>query len=121
MTFDMMSYPTDLHGLYARLQQLGLPVEIEEHRFYARLKDVNLEAAQVAGTHRLLVSSPEGPISIIRGFASLGDFEVMLGYDPERFPDEESCAARIMQLLRPPSSPAAPPGPDPGSDVRAPS
>lgn len=107
MIADPMNYPTDLHGLHARLVQLGMNARLEEHKIYKKYRAVMPDCGEICGTERLLVESAGGWASVIRGMISGGDFEIAYhGNEPfddvERFPDEESCAARIVQLMTPP-------------------
>lgn len=106
--------PTDLHILNAWLINRKIDVELKEHLAYKELKkaidegaDIPAEVLETIGPHQLIASSDKGKISVIRGRASFGLFEiypiegeiVTEDRDIERFPDVKSCGLRIYELL----------------------
>lgn len=102
--FDPMKYPTDLTILKAWLLNRGLTVEMQEHKMYTEGCEFSPTLARLAGTDHIITESDFGVISVIRGFASFGDYEICclagdLFEDVERYPDVKSCGERIYQLL----------------------
>ena len=104
-SLDPMQYPTDLHVLNEWLKNRSVEVELKEHPAYTGGVAVFPVMARLAGTDQLTISSEMGKISVIRGMASFGDYEIYclegdLFGDVERYPDVKSAGERICELLK---------------------
>lgn len=104
-SMDPMHYPTDLHVLKAWLVNRCIDVELKEHKLYTLSLEFSPVFARLVGTDHLIASSDQGKISVIRGMASFGDYEIYsleggLFEDIERYPNVKTAGERIHQLLR---------------------
>ena len=95
----------DLYILRAWLENRHLTVGMEEHQLYSMGKQLDFPIlSNICGTNHLTVTGPRGKISVIRGPASFGQFEIYslegnLFEDIERYPDVKSAGERIYALL----------------------
>lgn len=77
MRHDQLENPnTDLHVLAAWLRNRDLDVELREHPMTANIKHLDLKILATLSPHQLHVCGPHGKISVIRGGASFGDYEI---------------------------------------------
>lgn len=67
---------TDLHVLAAWLRNRGLKVELHEHPLAKAVKKLDSEIMANLSPDQLHVTGPQGKISVIRGGASFGDYEI---------------------------------------------
>lgn len=67
---------TDLHVLAAWLRNRGLDVELRQHPLAKTAEQFNLKVLSTMSPHQLHVGGPHGKISVIRGGASFGDYEI---------------------------------------------
>lgn len=83
--------PTDLKTLSDKLTKIGIEHEYKPHRL-TELEPQVLELIGYfpAGTHQIIIPRGDSSISIIRGSASFGDFELFgAGFEADRFETEE--------------------------------
>ena len=77
MRFDQLENPnTDLHILAAWLRNRDLDVELRDHPLVKEAKGLSLKILATMSLHQLHVCGPHGKISVIRGGASFGDYEI---------------------------------------------
>jgi hypothetical protein len=104
-------YPNDLHELRDLLTNCrGIKVELKEHPIYREFRESPIvypvEVVEMAGRQQIIVRSGRGDVSVIRGAATSGMFELYhaIGQEPwtEEFSTAKEAATRIMELVDPP-------------------
>lgn len=109
---DQLENPdTDLHILAAWLRNRDLEVDLHEHRMAAELRKLKklypaqkFSGLESLSPHQLYVTESFGKISVIRGGASFGDFEIYslegdLFGGIRRYRDVEHAGKTIHALL----------------------
>lgn len=112
MRLDQLENPdTDLHVLAAWLSNRKLEVDLHEHPMAAELREVQklhpehkFHSFDLMSPHQLHVTGTFGKISVIRGGASFGDFEIYslegdLFGGIRRYRDVEHAGKTIHKLL----------------------
>lgn len=91
---------TDLETLHKMLTEAGIEHEYREHPVkVAEPKVLDLIGYYPTGTHQILVKN--GNISIIRGAASFGDFELYSLGDDRRFgADRFATEQEVLEALK---------------------
>jgi len=78
MRLDQLENPnTDLHILAAWLRNRDLEVELRDHPLAEQAKLLDVKLLATMSPHQLHVYGPYGKISVIRGGASFGDYEIL--------------------------------------------
>lgn len=95
---------TDLHVLTAWLRNRDLDVELREHPMMKGIKHLDLKILPSLSPHQLHVCGPHGKISVIRGGASFGDYEIFsiegeLFESIRRYREVEHAGKTIHSLL----------------------